>query len=306
MARMELHIIDEISPLKEVILGTALSTGPTPEVDEAYDPKSREHIIAGTYSREEDMIVEMHDVEVILKKHGVVVHRPEILDDYNQIFARDISFVIENKIIVANILPEREREIEATEYVWTNVEKKNRIILPEQCHVEGGDVMPWYDHIFVGTYRGDDYASYVTARTNMAAVNALQELYPNKKVVSFNLRKSNTDPRANALHLDCCFQPLGKGKAIICKEGFLQEEEYQWLIDFFGKENCFHITPDEMYHLYSNVFSINPETIISEKSFRRLNNWLREHGFNVEEVHYQDIAKQGGLFRCSTMPLIRA
>ena len=166
--------------------------------------------------------------------------------------------------------------------------------------------MPWYDHIFVGTYRGDDYASFVTARTNMAAVNVLQELYPNKKVVSFNLRKSNTDPRANALHLDCCFQPLGKGKAIICKEGFLQEEEYQWLIDFFGKENFFHITPDEMYHLYSNVFSIDPETIISEKSFRRLNNWLREHGFNVEEVHYQDIAKQGGLFRCSTMPLIRA
>ena len=302
---MELHIVDEISPLKEVILGTAISTGPTPLVDEAYDPKSREHIIAGTYSREEDMIVEMHDVEVILKKHGVVVHRPRILDDYNQIFARDISFVIENKIIVANILPEREREIDATEYVWKQVDKSNRIILPEDCHVEGGDVMPWYDHIFVGTYRGDDYSDYITARTNMAAVNALQELFPEKKVVSFNLRKSNTDPRANALHLDCCFQPLGKGKAIICKEGFLQEEEYQWLIDFFGMENCFHITADEMYHLYSNVFSIDPETIISEKSFRRLNNWLRSHEFHVEEVHYQDIAKQGGLFRCSTMPLIR-
>lgn len=302
---MELHIIDEISPLKEVILGTAISTGPTPSVDEAYDPKSREHIIAGTYSREEDMIVEMHDVEVILKKHGVVVYRPEILDDYNQIFARDISFVIDNKIIVANILPEREREIEATEYVWKRVEKKDRIILPENCHVEGGDVMPWYDHIFIGTYRGDDYSDYITARTNMAAVNALQDLFPKKKVVSFNLRKSNTDPRANALHLDCCFQPLGKGKAIICKEGFLQEEEYQWLIDFFGMENCFHITSDEMYHLYSNVFSINPETIISERSFRRLNNWLRSNGFHVEEVHYQDIAKQGGLFRCSTMPLIR-
>jgi N-dimethylarginine dimethylaminohydrolase len=302
---MKLHIVDEISPLKEVILGTAISTGPTPLVDEAYDPKSREHIIAGTYSREEDMIVEMHDVEVVLKKYGVKVYRPNILDDYNQIFARDISFVIEDKIIIANILPDREREVDATRYVWTNVDKKNRIILPEECHVEGGDVMPWYDHIFIGTYRGDDYSDYVTARTNMEAVRALEEMFPQKTVKSFNLRKSNTDPRANALHLDCCFQPLGKGKAIICKEGFIEEEEYEWLVNFFGKENCFHITTDEMYHLFSNVFSITPEVIISEKSATRLNDWLRSEGFTVEEVHYLDIAKQGGLFRCSTMPLIR-
>ena len=165
--------------------------------------------------------------------------------------------------------------------------------------------MPWGDYIFVGTFKDKDYRKYITARTNMEAVHHLQELFPNKKVVSFSLKKSNFDPRENALHLDCCFQPLGKGKAILHKEGFLIEEEYEWLLNFFGKENCFHITKDEMYHMNSNIFSISPEVVISEKNFTRLNTWLRKEGFTVEEVPYAEIAKQEGLLRCSTMPLIR-
>ena len=60
-----------------------------------------------------------------------------------------------------------------------------------------------------------------------------------------------------------------------------------------------------MYYMNSNVFSISEEVIISEKNFTRLNTWLREKGFTVEEVPYAEIAKQEGLLRCSTLPLIR-
>ncbi|WCO02378.1 dimethylarginine dimethylaminohydrolase family protein [Psychroserpens ponticola] len=302
---MKLHIQNETSRLRAVILGTAESNGPTPKIEDAYDPKSVQHIKAGTYPKEADMIKEMEAVADVLKKYDVKVYRPEIIKDYNQIFARDISFVIEDKIIIANILPDREREVEATKYIWQDVPKENRIVLPEECHVEGGDVMPWNDYVFIGTYSGDDYADYITARTNMDAVIALQELFPHKTVKSFELRKSNTEPKDNALHLDCCFQPIGKDKAIIHKNGFLVESEYQWLVDFFGKENVFEITKDEMYNMNSNIFSISEEVIISERNFTRLNSWLRDNGFTVEEVPYAEIAKQEGLLRCSTMPLIR-
>jgi len=302
---MELLIENETSRLRAVILGTAESNGPTPTVEECYDPKSREHVLAGTYPKEEAMRLEMAAVAKVLKKYDVEVYRPHVIKDYNQIFARDISFVIENKIIIANILPDREREIEAIEHVWSQVAKSNRIVLPEECHVEGGDVMPWNDYIFIGTYTGLDYADFITARTNLAAVKAIEELFPNKKVKSFELRKSNTNPRENALHLDCCFQPVGKDKAILHKNGFLKEEEYEWLVNYFGKENIFEITKDEMYHMYSNIFSISEEVVISEKNFRRLNQWLRSHGFVVEEVPYAEISKQEGLLRCSTMPLVR-
>jgi succinate dehydrogenase/fumarate reductase-like Fe-S protein len=36
-----------------------LSNGETPSIAEAYDPKSLEHILAGTYPVEKDMVVEM-------------------------------------------------------------------------------------------------------------------------------------------------------------------------------------------------------------------------------------------------------
>ena len=242
---------------------------------------------------------------LFLKSYDVKVFRPEIIENYNQIFSRDIAFVIDDKIIRANILPDRDQEIEAVSYVWNQIADENRIILPDECHVEGGDVMPWNDYIFIGTYSGADYPDYITARTNMDAVIAIQELFPHKIVKSFELRKSNTEAKENALHLDCCFQPVGTDKAIIHKNGFLVESEYEWLVNFFGKDNVFEITKDEMYNMNSNVFSISEDVIISEQNFERLNSWLRDQGFTVEEVPYSEIAKQEGLLRCSTMPLIR-
>ncbi|MBD0824206.1 dimethylarginine dimethylaminohydrolase family protein [Aestuariibaculum marinum] len=303
---LKLNIKDETSRLKAVVLGTAESNGPIPKVEECYDPKSIEHVLAGTYPKEADMIQEMDAVAKVFEKYGVQVFRPEVIKDCNQIFSRDIAFVIEDKMIRANILPNRDQEVHAIDYIWNQVEEDHRIILPEECHVEGGDVMPWNDYIFVGTYSGDNYSELITARTNIDAVIALQELFPEKMVKSFELRKSNTNAKENALHLDCCFQPLGKGKAILHKNGFLIEREYEWLVDFFGKENIFEITKDEMYNMYSNVFSISEDVVISEKNFTRLNDWLRSEGFTVEEVSYSEIAKQEGLLRCSTMPLIRA
>lgn len=302
---IKLNVQNETSRLRAVVLGTAESNGPIPKIEDCYDPKSIEHILAGTYPSESDMIKEMDAVAKVFDKYDVKVYRPEVIKDCNQIFARDIAFVIDDIMIEANILPHREDEVAAIDYIWNQVAEDKRIILPEACHVEGGDVMPWNDYIFIGTYSGDDYPELITARTNADAVIAIQELFPNKTVKPFELRKSNTNPKENALHLDCCFNPIGKGKAIIHENGFLIEKEYEWLVDYFGKENVFEITKDEMYQMYSNVFSISEDVVISEQNFTRLNNWLRAQGFTVEEVPYAEIGKQEGLLRCTTMPLIR-
>jgi len=302
---IQLHIKNEISRLKSVVLGTAVNNGQTPLPEEAYDPKSLEHILAGTYPKEKDMIYEMEAFNAVFKKYDVKVFRPNIIEDCNQIFARDIAFVIEDIFIKSNILPDREQELDAIQYVIDQIDPAKVVKPPEEVHIEGGDVMPWNDYIFVGTYTGDDYPDYITARTNKEAISFLQKLFPNKKVKAFELRKSNTIAKDNALHLDCCFQPLGKGKAILHKNGFLIEEQYDWLRDLFGKENIFEITKDEMYQMCSNVFSIDENIVVSERNFTRLNTWLRNNDFTVEEIPYAEIAKQEGLLRCSTMPLIR-
>ena len=302
----EFHIEDEISLLKSVILGRADSSSPPPSPAKCYDPKSLQHVLAGTYPKESDMIQEMEAFEQVLKKHGVTVYRPELLENTNQIFTRDIGFVIDDVFIKSNILPDRDAEFQAIENILSQFDPNKIYYPPEEVHIEGGDVMPWKNYIFVGTYRRPDYPEYITARTNAAAVEFLQKTFPHKKVIAFDLRKSNTDPYINALHLDCVFQPIGKVKAIIHKEGFLEKEQYLFLKNLFGNENLFHITKQEMYDMYTNVFSISPNVIVSEQNNKRLNNWLKEQGFTVEEIPYKEITKQEGLLRCSTLPLQRA
>lgn len=302
---LQIKIKNETSRLRAVVLGTAMSNGPTPTQEEAYDPKSLEHILAGTYPVEADMIAEMEAFNAVFIKYDVTVYRPEIIENYNQIFTRDIGFVIDDVFIKSNILPDRERELEAIQYVMDQINPAKVVRPPEEVHIEGGDVMVWNEHVFIGTYKGSDYSSYITARTNMFGVNYIKELFPNKIVKEFDLVKSKLEARDNALHLDCCFQPVGTDKGIIYKSGFREESDYLYLVKLFGKENLFHITRDEMYHMNSNIFSIAPDVVVSEKKFTRLNTWLRKQGFTVEEIPYAEIAKQEGLLRCSTLPLIR-
>ena len=302
---MIVEVKNETNRLRAVILGTAQSNGATPTAEEAYDPKSLEHILKGTYPLEKDMLLEMEAFAQVLKKYEVEVYRPEIIKDCNQIFTRDIGFVIDSKFIKANILPERENEFQAIEYIVEQIPSSQYIVPPTEVHIEGGDIMPWNDHIFIGTYKGEDYTHYKTARTNMAGVNFIKELFPNKIIKEFDLVKSNKEPRDNALHLDCCFQPVGTNKGIIYKGGFRNEKDYEYLVELFGKENLFHIEREEMYHMFSNIFSISPNVVVSERNFVRLNQWLRANDFVVEEIPYSEISKQEGLLRCSTLPLRR-
>jgi N-dimethylarginine dimethylaminohydrolase len=302
---LQVNVNNETSRLRAVVLGTAVSNGPTPTENEAYDPKSLEHIKAGTYPLEKDMIPEMEALKAVFEKYGVTVYRPELIENYNQIFSRDIGFVIADTFVWANILPDREREQEAIQYIVNQIDPARVVKAPEEVHIEGGDVILWNDHIFIGTYKGSDYKDYITARTNMQGVNFIKELFPNKIVKEFDLVKSRIEARDNALHLDCCFQPVGVNKGVIYKSGFREESDYLYLVDLFGMENLFHINRDEMYHMTSNFFSIDNDVVVIEKGFTRLKNWLLEQGFTVEEVPYAEIAKQEGLLRCSTLPLVR-
>jgi N-dimethylarginine dimethylaminohydrolase len=302
---LQLNSNNETSRLRAVVLGSAISNGPTPRIEDTYDPKSLEHILAGTYPLESAMVMEMEAFNVVLKKYGVTVFRPQLIANYNQIFVRDIGFVIGDIFIKSNILPDRERELDAIQYIIDQIDPKKVLRPPEKAHIEGGDVILWNDYIFIGTYKGSDYADYITARTNAEGVQYIKDLFPNKIVKEFDLVKSKIEARDNALHLDCCFQPVGKNKGIIYKRGFREEADYMFLVNLFGKENLFHITRKEMYNMNSNVFSIDTNVVVSEKKFNRLNNWLRSHGFVVEEIPYAEISKQEGLLRCSTLPLIR-
>ena len=303
---MKLNIKNETGRLKSVVLGQPKSIGPVPTLEESYDAKSYYSIENGIYPKEEDIIAEMTAFEKVQKKYDVEVFRPNIIKDYNQVFARDVAFVIEDKMIISNVIKDRADEQEAYRKIFEKVEWRKIINLPETAHIEGGDVIVWDDFLFVGTCFSEDYRNYKTARTNEYAIEILKEYFPKKRIIDLDLKKNDKVPYQGVLHLDCTFNPIGKDKCIIYKDGFVDESDYQLIIDIFGEENCFHITPEEMFEMNPNIFSISPEVVVSDETFTRMNDFLRnEWGFTVEEIPYREISKMGGLLRCSTMPLVR-
>lgn len=301
---MEILVSSETSKLRSVIIGIADSLGEKPVLSDLYDPKSIENLKKGTYPTEKNMIQELQNFVSILEKYDIKVYRPELIKDYNQIFSRDIGFVIDNFFFKSNILPKRANEFNGITSILSKFSYQF-VSMPENCHIEGGDVLYHTNNIFIGYYDKYDYKNLFTARTNKYAVEFLIDFFPEKKVKAFHLNKSLTDPKKNILHLDCCLQIVGKNKAIIHPDAFTFKKDYKWLVDFFGSKNIFEINAKEMYDMTSNVLSINDHTVISQPKFNRLNRWLRSHNIFVEEVDLTEVSKQEGLFRCASLPLVR-
>ncbi len=302
---MSIGISNETAQLRVVVVGIANDFGGAPELGECYDPKSKEHVKLGTFPLEKDCVIALDALVATLEKYNVLVYRPKVIKGLNQIFSRDIAFVIDDRLVIPNIIKDRKEELSAINHIVENIEDLKKIYMPDDARAEGGDVILCNEYIFVGYSEKEDFDKYTVARTNREGLDFLRKTFPNKRIKGFELNKSDDYARDNVLHLDCCFQPIGNGVAIICKEGFKNMEDYHFLVDYFAKENIIELSQDEMCAMNSNVFSISERIIISDKGFTRLNGALRKRGFIVEEVPYAEIGKMSGLFRCSTMPLRR-
>ena len=301
---IEVKVDNEYSALKSVILGLAEDMGDPPKVFDVYDPRSLYHIKNNSYPSEVDVKKDVESIYKILIKHNVDVLRPDNIKNCNQVFARDLGFSISNIFLQSNIVPNREEELVGVSGIINDLDA-GVVKLPDYMHIEGGDVVIHNDKLFIGTYSGEDYSELITARTNQESISYLEKMIPSKEIMSINIKKSNTDVFENVLHLDCCFQPIGKRKAIICPDSFVNKSDVEYLIGYFGKNNTYLAYGQEAYMLISNLLVISPEVIVSDKRFSKINTWLEKNDFFVEKISYENVSKMSGLFRCSTLPLLR-
>lgn len=302
---MKLFVKNETSRLKSVLLGNANNIEKKPNIYQTYDPLSIINLKRGTYPKKSDLIKELNSYKKALEINGVDVYELDSVPNCNQIFARDIGFVIGDYFFISNILPLRHKEINGLNSIIKKIDNSKIVKLNTNIHIEGGDIILDNDYIFVGYYNKDDYEKQITARTNLKAVKFLQKKFTNKKVKAFELRKSIADPSKNALHLDCCFQPLGDSLAVISKYGFSNLKDYEWLIKYYGKENVLDLNKKEMSLMMCNFLSISKNKVISDIRFTKLNSWLKSKKIKTIEINLKEISKQGGLFRCATLPLER-
>lgn len=285
----ELNVSNETDRLESVILGIGTDLGKELDIN----PTSKWHIEQGTYPTEEAIQAEIKQFEDVLKLEGVDVLRPNNIPGTDQIFTRDIGFVIDDTYVVASMQEEvRQLELPGISHITSLFDPTKIIIPPTEATIEGGDVILFNEFIFVG----------ISARTNYAGFEFIKDSFPSKNVHPIHLLVSD-DRKENILHLDCTFQPIGKKDAIIYENGFSKRPDI--LFDLFNEENLIRINHDQLMRMVPNVFSIAPDTIVVESSFELLKSLLNSRGYKTYTVNYRENAKLSGLLRCSTQPLRR-
>ena len=115
------NIDNETAALKVAVVGIAKDMGGVPRIEKCFDPKSKENILAGTYPKEKDWIKEIDALVKVLKKYNIKVYRPQNIEGLNQIFTRDIAFVIDDKLIIPNIIENRQKEIVAIDNILNEI-----------------------------------------------------------------------------------------------------------------------------------------------------------------------------------------
>nr|WP_106779275.1 dimethylarginine dimethylaminohydrolase family protein [Lysinibacillus timonensis] len=229
--------------------------------------------------------LEQHDAFVrSLKEHGVeVILLPYHKKYPEQVFTRDIGFTLGQTIFVAKMATKVRAGEENVLKLWLEDEEISYYNLVEE-QIEGGDVVIDQDTIYVG----------LSNRTNQKAVEQLQRLLVKFNVIPIAFKEKY-------LHLDCVFNVVSPEVALIYPKALTQKD-----IDYFStRYDLIEVSEEEQFQLGTNVLSIGNKRVLSLPVNEKVNNQLRNRGFQVIEVDITEIIKSGGSFRCCTLPILR-
>lgn len=219
-----------------------------------------------------------------LEARGVEVILLTPSQDYpEQVFTRDVGFVLGDNIFVAQMAHDIRKGEEAV--LQSKLESEEI----SYCHlngdkIEGGDVIIDGDTVFVG----------LSHRTSKKAVARLRQLLPRHQVVEVPFQ-------SEYLHLDCVFNPISPTEALIYSDAI--EPEIKAYLG--SRYQLIQVDEKEQFTLGTNVLSIGNKTLFSLPSNQHTNTLLKEKGYTVIEVDISEIIKSGGAFRCCTLPLLR-
>lgn len=278
---MSLYIRDEYSQLKEVVVcsGTHI-----PEFDN-YHSEDPEHLKYHHQRWDKELLLKQQDIFFnYLSKKGVKLHFPRTSPTLEQqMFTRDIGWVIGETFYYAKKRKRQDRNGEV-DAVLPIIKKFPHAKIQELTagFIEGGDVIVDKDIVMIGL-------------GSRSTLEAAQELSQFEEVKTLSLGD-------HVMHLDTRFTILPNNHALIYPNIFSSED-----IHFLRKRyRLIPLTPEEANTLGSNVFIVDPETIIVESSHQMIAEDLKSYGFNVVTIDYSEPIHQGGSFRCTTMPLVRS
>ncbi|MEM9138663.1 MAG: arginine deiminase family protein [Pseudomonadota bacterium] len=273
---LRLNIVDETAPLTDL----CVCRGEAVPDHEGFHTDHPEFDTFQMLPWDRDTLVRQQDAfYAVMDRHGVRLHfvapRPQ---HPWAMYTRDTGFVLGDTLYYAEAreLPERVGEIDHVRAALPDVPMH---ALPGR--IEGGDVMPDGDVVFVG----------LGTRTDAASAQALGAFA--------NVRPIHLGP--TVMHLDTRMTILPGRIALICPAPF-QADDLAFLADRF---RFIEVTETEAQAMATNVFVVNPETVVVHAGFPRIIAEIEAHGLKVEPVDWSQPNALLGSFRCATMPLAR-
>ncbi|MEM6661421.1 MAG: arginine deiminase family protein [Pseudomonadota bacterium] len=230
-----------------------------------------------------DVVAQQDHFHAVLANHGVRLHFIDHSDAHPwQMYTRDTGFVVGDKLFFSRRreLPERDGEIDVLRTSLPALAP--HMVEITAGRIEGGDVMPDGDVVFVG----------LGTRTDPEAA---EELGSHASVHPIALGPT-------VMHLDTRMTILPGRRALIHTDPF-PGRDLTVLKDRF---RLIEVTADEAVAMATNVFVINPETVVVHAGFPRIIEALRADGLNIVPVDFSGPNALNGSFRCATMPLARA
>ncbi|MFA1822849.1 dimethylarginine dimethylaminohydrolase family protein [Virgibacillus oceani] len=268
---------NEYAPIKKVITAAPLYM----QIEEAIN-ETQKYYMKENIDRSEALRQHSNFIHVLRHEGIEVIELPVKKNLPEQIFTRDIGFVIKNKLFISTMA----KNIRQTEVDIFKDWLEERGMDFKLCFsgIEGGDVVVDEDTLWIGC----------SQRTSFQAICSLEKEFPEHTIKTVQLEK-------NMLHLDCAFNIIGRDTAIIYPPA-IDEASYHLMQCQY---HLIEVTNEEQFNMGPNVLSIGNKTVISLPENKRLNHKLHEAGFEVIEVEFSEIIKSGGSFRCCTLPLLR-
>ncbi|MEM7429186.1 MAG: arginine deiminase family protein [Pseudomonadota bacterium] len=283
----------EYDRLEHVIVGTARGYHRDASQVEVVNSTQQRTVDAEGHPTEAMLLPEFQAFVDAMTGAGVHVHEPVLAAEsvQDQTCPRDIGFVIGDTFVEAGMRhASRIEEIDAVRHILDGFDGPS-LRTPEGVALEGGDVVVDGEHLFVGYGQRSDKEGF----------EFLREHFSDRfEVVPLPTRWGGPDE--DVLHLDCTFNPLGLGHALVYPSGLAQvpdvlKSKFDWI----------EVNRAEADALATNVLSIAPDTVIARthEACARVNAELRGTGYTVIEVGFDGVPGSGGSFRCATMPLRR-
>lgn len=213
---------------------------------------------------------------------GVKVQFLDITNSTEQVFTRDIGFVINDIFFVSKIKsPTRQPE---TEPLMNFIKTHNLKYYVMNNSIEGGDVILHDEVLFIG----------VSDRTSMEAIKEVQFVLDDNnmaiKTVPINFDKSK-------IHLDCVFNTLDRDNCLVT------DNVYD--IDIIQKhiKNCFKLDKTAADKLGTNYVYLGDKKIITHN--KDAYELLKRIGFEPYYTDFSEILKGSGSLGCCTLPILR-